>query len=170
MRVAAHSHLQGIQRLWRRTTTMLAANTGIKGQGGRVLVYTGEGAGSRSVASSMESLRNILDPAVEVRQRYVLPTDDKQFGWTQTLAQPEVTLVDGLDAWHRDYLRLHFMLSPHALQVLPVGPEEVVAGQWTNECLLLVMPGGADLPYCRQLNGPGTASIQGKCALLLLLF
>ena len=56
----------------------------------------------------------------------------------------------------------------HALQVLPVGPEEVVAGEWTNECLLLVMPGGADLPYCRQLNGPGTASIHGDCALLCL--
>ena len=44
-----------------------------------------------------------------------------------------------------------------------------MAGGWTDGCLLLVMPGGADLPYCRQLNGPGTASIQGKrhhsCAL-----
>jgi glutamine amidotransferase-like uncharacterized protein len=26
---------------------------------------------------------------------------------------------------------------------------------------MLVMPGGADLPYCRQLNGPGNDLIRG---------
>jgi len=27
---------------------------------------------------------------------------------------------------------------------------------------MLVMPGGADLPYCRQLNGKGNALIRGE--------
>ena len=60
------------------------------------------------------------------------------------------------------------LYAVHVLQVLTVGPEEVAAGDWREDCLLLVMPGGADLPYCRQLNGPGTASIRGKHAILLL--
>ena len=79
--------MQGIQRLWRRTSSMLAAPSGSREKPRRVLVYTGEGAGSRSVASSMESLRNILDPAIEVTpcQRYVLPTDNNHLGCAQTL-------------------------------------------------------------------------------------
>ncbi|GFR44822.1 hypothetical protein Agub_g6160 [Astrephomene gubernaculifera] len=33
--------------------------------------------------------------------------------------------------------------------------EELLEGRWRGSCLLLVMPGGADLPYCRRLNGRG---------------
>ena len=42
-----------------------------------------------------------------------------------------------------------------------MGPEELLAGEWMSSCLMLVMPGGADLPYCRQLNGPGNELIRG---------
>lgn len=66
MRIAGHAHLQVVQRFWQRTNTVLAVhNTSMK-QKGRVLVYTGEGAGSRSVASTVESLRSTFIPAVEV--------------------------------------------------------------------------------------------------------
>ncbi|KAK9916190.1 hypothetical protein WJX75_009851 [Coccomyxa subellipsoidea] len=75
-----------------------------------VLVYDGEGAGSRSVVSAVESLRNSLSPQVQVQQ---------------------------------------------------LGPEKLLSGTWQDGCLMLVMPGGADLPYCRQLNGHGNSLIRG---------
>lgn len=61
-----------------------------------------------------------------------------------------------------------------ALQVEQLSPEELLASGWQEGCLVLVMPGGADLPYCRVLNGRGNALIQGECVRLrgrgLLLF
>ncbi|CAL8470467.1 g10009 [Coccomyxa elongata] len=76
-----------------------------------IRVYDGEGAGSRSVLSTVESLRNTLSPEFQ-------------------------------------------------LQVAQIGPEELLAGEWQDGCLMLVMPGGADLPYCRQLNGRGNRLIR----------
>lgn len=38
--------------------------------------------------------------------------------------------------------------------------EELLGGAWAHDCALLVMPGGADLPYCRQLNGAGNRLIR----------
>lgn len=38
---------------------------------------------------------------------------------------------------------------------------ELLQAAWCDETLLLVMPGGADLPYCGALNGPGNARIRG---------
>ncbi|KAL4423157.1 hypothetical protein ABPG77_007810 [Micractinium sp. CCAP 211/92] len=67
-------------------------------------VYSGPGAGTRSVLSTMHSLREALRPSVKVA--------------TLDTAQ-------------------------------------LLAGGWQQGCLLLVMPGGADLPYCKHLNGRG---------------
>ncbi len=41
---------------------------------------------------------------------------------------------------------------------------ELLAGGWQDGCLLLVLPGGADLPYCKHLNGRGNALIRGACS------
>lgn len=71
------------------------------------LVYSGPGAGTRSINTALQSLR------------HALPT----------------------------------------LQISTITPEQLLEGSWTRSCRLLVMPGGADLPYCRQLNGRGTAII-----------
>ena len=38
--------------------------------------------------------------------------------------------------------------------------EELKGTTWTNSCRLLVMPGGRDLPYCRELDGIGNANIR----------
>ncbi len=46
-------------------------------------------------------------------------------------------------------------------QVGQLGPKELLQGSWQEGCLMLVMPGGADLPYCHQLNGPGNQLIRG---------
>ena len=91
-----------------------ADNTG-QGQGPppAAYVYSGPGAGTRSVLSTLHSLREALVPAVQVAS---------------------------LDA------------------------AELLAGGWQAGCLLLVMPGGADLPYCQHLNGRGNALIRGEAA------
>jgi hypothetical protein len=47
------------------------------------------------------------------------------------------------------------------MQVQQLGPEKLLSGTWQDGCLMLVMPGGADLPYCRQLNGHGNSLIRG---------
>ena len=50
------------------------------------------------------------------------------------------------------------------LQVLFIGTSELLAAEWTAtdyRCALLCMPGGADLPYCRNLNGRGNQIIKG---------
>ena len=74
-----------------------------------VLVYSGPGAGTRSVLSAVESLRRALRPTL---------------------------LVD------------------------TIGYADILEGNWTENCKMLVMPGGADLPYCRHLNGPGNVLIR----------
>ena len=72
-------------------------------------VYSGPGAGSRSVLSAVESLRRAL--------------------------KPTLVLVDTLST------------------------DQLLQGEWTKGCRMLVMPGGADLPYCRHLNGNGNRLI-----------
>ena len=42
-----------------------------------------------------------------------------------------------------------------------MSPQELLAGEWHDSSLALVMPGGADLPYCRKLNGKGNCIIRG---------
>lgn len=37
---------------------------------------------------------------------------------------------------------------------------DLLSGDWQHGCKVLVMPGGADLPYCKHLNGAGTALIR----------
>lgn len=49
-------------------------------------------------------------------------------------------------------------------QVSTLTAAELVEGSWTAAAALLVMPGGADLPYCNRLNGKGNSIIQGAAA------
>jgi glutamine amidotransferase-like uncharacterized protein len=39
--------------------------------------------------------------------------------------------------------------------------QEVCKGRWKKNAVLLVMPGGADVPYCNALNGKGNHHIRG---------
>lgn len=54
---------------------------------------------------------------------------------------------------------LRRLLSPN-YAVIPVTGEMIIKEPWTATCALLVMPGGADLPYCRTLNGEGNRKIR----------
>jgi hypothetical protein len=53
------------------------------------------------------------------------------------------------------------------MQVASLDTADLLEGGWREGCLLLVMPGGADLPYCKHLNGRGNALIRGGPLLLL---
>ena len=53
---------------------------------------------------------------------------------------------------------LRRLLSPN-YAVLPIFGEALLKEPWTATCALLVFPGGADLAYCRLLNGEGNRKI-----------
>lgn len=44
--------------------------------------------------------------------------------------------------------------------MIPVDANAIIKEPWTTTCALLVIPGGADLPYCRALNGEGNRRIK----------
>ncbi|KAG5924861.1 hypothetical protein E4U53_003367 [Claviceps sorghi] len=54
---------------------------------------------------------------------------------------------------------LRRLLSPN-YAVIPVSESALVREPWAPTCALLVIPGGADLGYCRVLNGEGNRRIR----------
>ena len=54
---------------------------------------------------------------------------------------------------------LRRLLSPN-YAVISVTGETIIKEPWTASCALLVFPGGADLGYCRTLNGEGNRRIK----------
>ncbi|KAL5343862.1 biotin-protein ligase [Aspergillus crustosus] len=54
---------------------------------------------------------------------------------------------------------LRRLLASH-YAVIPVTAEMLIKEPWTLTCALLVFPGGADLGYCRALNGAGNRRIE----------
>jgi biotin--protein ligase len=75
----------------------------------RVLVYSGPGAGARSVLSALHALRRALAPRVAVE---------------------------------------------------PLSAAALLDGAWRASAAALVMPGGADLPFCATLDGAGVDLIR----------
>eukprot|EP00882_Tetradesmus_deserticola_P032740 GHRQ01037298.1.p2 GENE.GHRQ01037298.1~~GHRQ01037298.1.p2 ORF type:complete len:102 (-),score=23.30 GHRQ01037298.1:159-464(-) len=49
----------------------------------------------------------------------------------------------------------------HHPQVSTLTAAQLLNGSWTSEAALLVLPGGADMPYCNSLNGRGNTIITG---------
>jgi biotin--protein ligase len=41
-----------------------------------------------------------------------------------------------------------------------INPQGIVDGSWQQSCKLLVIPGGADIPYTEALNGAGNNKIR----------
>nr|POE76696.1 biotin--protein ligase [Quercus suber] len=54
---------------------------------------------------------------------------------------------------------LRRLLGPN-YAVLTVTGEQILKEPWMSACALLVMPGGADMAYCRTLNGSGNRRIR----------
>ncbi len=104
-----------------------------------IRIYRGDGAGSRSVLSAVDSFCKAVRDEIGVLLMSLLH------------AKPEAYSHPG-----------PIITRPHpAVQVTQIGPEELLHGGWQSSCLALVMPGGADLPYCRRLNGRGNQLIRG---------
>mmetsp|Transcript_27249 Transcript_27249/g.59539 ORF Transcript_27249/g.59539 Transcript_27249/m.59539 type:complete len:316 (-) Transcript_27249:365-1312(-) len=81
---------------------------------------------------------------------------------------PKLLVYHGEGAGQRSALSAHEALSAslagRPAQVSFIGPSELLEGRWAQPgsgVLLLCMPGGADLPYCRTLNGAGNKLIRG---------
>jgi len=54
---------------------------------------------------------------------------------------------------------LRRLLGPNYAVVTVTG-DQILKEPWTTSCALLVMPGGADMGYCRTLNGEGNRRIK----------
>jgi len=60
---------------------------------------------------------------------------------------------------HHATWSLRRLLEP-TYAVLTVTGSQLLSEPWTSSCALLVMPGGADLGYCRTLNGEGNRRLK----------
>ena len=101
----------------------------------KVLVYSGAGVSKRSLGSAVEALRTALTMTVWPKRAFC-----------NNFAQQ----IFPLDSWK----------SICCFQVDTLTSEALVGGSWQRKCALLVMPGGADLPYCAELNGQGNQLIR----------
>lgn len=54
---------------------------------------------------------------------------------------------------------LNFFLKPPYL-IKRIFPEQIINEEWEKETALLIIPGGADLPYAKALNGAGNQKIK----------
>ena len=55
-------------------------------------------------------------------------------------------------------------LTPVAYTIHTIGFRQLKKSAWEQEAALLIMPGGADLPYTKYLSGEGTTKIRGYVA------
>ena len=164
---AAARHAQRLSSRAAAAMSPTAAAAAVAAAGGgpppAVYCYSGPGAGTRSVLSTLHSLREALVPAVKASGRV---------GWQQRLWQRAG--VQSLSNGRPASLCRTSMLRPNKPasrlpQVASLDTAELLAGGWQDGCLLLVMPGGADLPYCKHLNGRGNALIRGECGYAVCL-
>ena len=49
---------------------------------------------------------------------------------------------------------------PSGYRVSRINAKEIISNKWVRDAALLIMPGGADLPYVRKLNGQGNKNIK----------
>lgn len=51
------------------------------------------------------------------------------------------------------------LLTDDAFQICEIDAKTLATESWKQECALLVIPGGRDIPYCRWLNGAANKNI-----------
>ncbi|KAG2452489.1 hypothetical protein HYH02_002728 [Chlamydomonas schloesseri] len=82
----------------------------------------------------------------------------------QASSSPAVMVYNGEGAGYRSARTAlesaREFLAP-GVHVRFLSTSELLEGSWVDRCLLLIMPGGADLPYCKHLNGRGNRIIRG---------
>ena len=76
------------------------------------------------------------------------------FDWKNNVLTDSAGNGTTVDSVRQCLFTLRRLLSSN-YAVIPVTAEMIIKEPWTASCALFVMPGGADLPYCRTLNGEG---------------
>lgn len=73
-----------------------------------------------------------------------------------------IYIYNGPGASEASVTQLEYSLPqamPHA-EIVLLSHHDVKQGSWMEDAALFVMPGGADVPYCRKLNGVGNQKIR----------
>jgi len=52
------------------------------------------------------------------------------------------------------------LLDNKKVKVINIAATDILSTSWENECIALIMPGGADLPYLKKLSGLGNQKIK----------
>lgn len=77
------------------------------------------------------------------------------------MALLNVYIYDGLGTSNvKDYVHEFSKVLSSDYNVKSISPDEIIDGKWLKDCALFVMPGGADQPYCKELNGKGNENIR----------
>jgi biotin--protein ligase len=93
--------------------------------------------------------------------------EDERFGLlryvsrvlTNTQLKSEIGNGSTIESVRHCLYTLRRLLSPN-YAVIPVTDTVILKEPWTASCALLVFPGGADMGYCRSLNGEGNRRIE----------
>lgn len=88
--------------------------------------------------------------------RYAPPVCLNVITWLTSNSLGDGTTVESVR--HCLYTLRRLLAAHYA--VIPVTAEMLIKEPWTLTCALLVIPGGADLGYCRALNGAGNRRIE----------
>jgi len=60
----------------------------------------------------------------------------------------------------QDCKRVLSELYQKVYRVKEINALQTISGEWRKDAAAFIMPGGADLPYCKKLNGEGNAQIK----------
>lgn len=108
------------------------------------------------------SLRNDARAEQQEAQRPGLFRYAPQAAWRSNLLTDKSTISGNgttFDSVRHCLFSLRRLLAPH-YAVTPVTADMLLKEPWSATCALLVIPGGADLGYCRVLNGAGNRRIE----------
>ena len=123
-------------------------------------MYSGEGAGARSVQSAVQTLQSTLRLGPPDKPAMKVPGcaawNCVRHRCMQAVVTTEICQHSALHA-----IVYLILVLFDVMEVKTLGTADLLAGSWRRRCLMLVMPGGADLPYCRHLNGAGNDLISG---------
>lgn len=81
----------------------------------------------------------------------------------ETYKESVIYVYDGAGVSQESLTQTLVTLKRHThktYKIKTLSPEEVRQGRWRQDAALFVMPGGADIPYCKDLNGAGNEHIR----------
>lgn len=86
-----------------------------------------------------------LSLADELKEKNVIYLYADEGAGRECLQQTALTLED---------------ILPHNYSINYINSEKIIDNEWIKDAALLIMPGGADVPYTKKLNGKGNQNIR----------